>query len=57
MEKKTLFCPECGRRLIDSNETTISELRSKKKIPVGWNADYFQKCWKCGEEIGIKKVS
>ena len=57
MEKKTLFCPECGRRLIDSNETTISELRSKKKIPVGWNADYFQKCWKCGEEIGIRKVS
>ena len=57
MNKKILHCPECGSRLIDSSPSTMSELKSEEKIPTNWNPDYYQKCWKCGKQIGIKKVS
>lgn len=57
MIKKRLFCPECGSRLLDSNLSTVSEMNAEDKIPKDWIPDYFQKCWKCGKQIGIKKVS
>ena len=57
MNKKILYCPECGSCLIDSSPSTMSELKSEEKIPTNWKPDYYQKCWKCGKQIGIKKVS
>ena len=57
MNKKILYCPECGSRLIDSSPSTMSELKSEEKIPTNWKPDYYQKRWKCGKQIGIKKVS
>ena len=57
MTRKILYCPECGRRLIDSSASIRSELKSEEKIPAGWVPDYFQKCWKCGKQIGLKKIS
>ena len=57
LKKIILYCPECGSRLIDSNFSTESEMKSEEKIPLNWHPDYFQKCWKCGKQIGIKKVS
>ena len=56
MKKKILCCPECGSRLIDSSPSTESELKAEEKIPTNWFPDYYQKCWKCGKQIGIKKV-
>ena len=52
----SIICPNCGfRRLIDSGMFTVSETF----IP-GQNgyesADYYQKCSRCNEEIGIKKL-
>ena len=52
----SIICPNCGfRRLIDSGLLTVSETF----IP-GQNgyesADYYQKCSRCNEEIGIKKL-
>ncbi len=54
---KKLFCPECKGRLIDSNSSTKSVVLPEDKIPQNWHPDYFLKCWKCGKQIGIKKVS
>ena len=56
--KKKLKCPVCGfPRLIDSGADTISEMIPEDKIQAGWHPDYFQKCHKCGSQIGIRKVS
>lgn len=56
MKKKILYCPVCDSRLIDSNSSTISEMIAEEKMPLDWFPDYFQKCWKCGKQIGIKKI-
>lgn len=52
----SLECPKCGwHRLIDSRCGTTS--RTYMPGQLGYeDADYFQKCCKCGEEIGIKKL-
>ena len=56
--KTQLTCPVCGfPRLIDSGAHTVSEVIPESKIQAGWQPDYFQKCHKCGNQIGIKKVS
>lgn len=52
----SIICPNCGfRRLIDTSRFTVSDTF----IP-GQNgyesADYYQKCSRCNEEIGIKKL-
>lgn len=53
-----LDCPICGfKRLIDSDINTKSELKPEKDIKNGWHADYFQKCPRCKNQIGIKKIS
>ena len=55
--KKQLPCPVCGfRRLIDADESNESELVPESQIEDGWHPDYFQKCKKCGNQIGIRKV-
>ena len=51
-----LKCPECGARIIDEVEGCKTELIAKKKLPVGWTPDYVQKCQRCKQEIGIRKV-
>lgn len=57
-KKKQLQCPVCGfPRLIDSEAGTESEVVPEDKIQEGWHPDYFQKCHKCGNQIGIRKVS
>ncbi len=56
--KKQLECPVCGfPRLIDAEAHTVSEMIPEDRIRTGWQPDYFQKCRKCGNQIGIKKVS
>lgn len=50
----SIICPNCGfRRLIDTSRFTVSDTF----VP-GQNgyesADYYQKCSRCNEEIGIK---
>jgi len=58
IEKTQLICPICGfKRLIDSDVNTKSELKPEKEIRDGWCADYYQKCPKCRNQIGIKKIS
>lgn len=52
----SIICPNCGfRRLIDTSRFTVSDTF----VP-GQNgyesADYYQKCSRCNEEIGIKKL-
>ncbi len=55
--KKQLKCPICNRRLIDSTETTKTELRVENETDSKWTPDYIQKCPHCKNLIGIKKVS
>lgn len=57
MKRKQLRCPICGARLIDTVPGNVSELLAEEKIQTGWNPDYFQKCTKCKNQIGIRKVS
>lgn len=49
-------CPNCGfRRLIDTGQGT----ESATYVPGqdGYDkADYYQKCSRCNEEIGIRKL-
>ena len=58
MDKKQLSCPVCGfHRLVDSSVSVQSEVFAEKKMPPLWIPDYYTKCKKCGNQIGIKKVS
>jgi len=58
IEKTQLICPVCGlKRLIDASADTKSELIPESKIKKGWKADYYQKCPKCRNQIGIRKIS
>ena len=54
--KPSLSCPICeNERLIDTSELT----HSKTYVPgqTGYmEADYYQKCKGCKEQIGIKKI-
>lgn len=50
---KKLKCPNCGARLIDEADYTISEVRIVKQDDK-WKPDYFTKCWNCKKEIGLK---
>lgn len=53
--KRPLKCPCCeNRRLLDvravtKTETAIADEKHEK-------FDYYIKCWKCGKEIGIRKI-
>lgn len=54
--RNSLHCPGCGwHRLIDTSRGTISQT-FKPGQPGYDDADYYQKCCKCGKEIGIKKM-
>ncbi len=55
--RKSLKCPVCDFRIIDTDAGSKSELKAEKDIPPGWKADYYQKCPKCKNQIGIRKVS
>lgn len=58
MRKKQLCCPVCGfKRVVDAGENVKSELYAESAMPPNWRPDYFTKCCKCGNQIGIKKVS
>lgn len=58
MKKTKLKCPVCGyERLIDASVHNRSILFPESKMPTGWEPDYYQKCPRCKNEIGIKKVS
>ena len=56
LHRSRLPCPICEfPRLIDTNPFTISITY----IPIEdgyWSADYYQKCKRCREEIGIRKI-
>ncbi len=56
-KRKHLSCPLCGfKRLIDAEADNQSELVAEKDMKIDWKADYFQKCPKCKNQIGIRKV-
>ena len=57
--KKKIECPVCGSRLMDKNEEVITEEKEMNMVETNtsWNPDFYQKCWKCGRNIGIRKVS
>lgn len=58
MKRKKYECPVCGfDRLIDADVQNKSELKAEKDIPKGWIPDYYQKCPRCKNQIGIRKVS
>lgn len=58
MCKKKIPCPVCGfHRLIDAEASNQSELRAEENITLDWKPDYFQKCPRCKNQIGIRKVS
>jgi predicted RNA-binding Zn-ribbon protein involved in translation (DUF1610 family) len=50
-----LKCPQCGRRIIDSEKNVKTEIRIIK-TDNDWIPDYYTKCWNCKSEIGIKKT-
>ena len=55
---KSIECPLCGfRRLIDARPDIVSELIPESDMPPGWTPDYIQKCPRCKQQIGIRKVS
>lgn len=56
MKKVRLNCPRCGRRVIDSDGNVKTELREVTGS-TQWQPDYYEKCKKCGAEIGIKKLN
>ncbi len=55
-KKIQLHCPVCGCRIIDSSTTVKTELKAEKEIDAIWKPDYFQKCTRCKNQIGIRKV-
>ena len=55
---ESLICPVCGfKRLIDTGQGCKSELKKIDYDTSEWQADYYQKCKRCKNEIGIRKVS
>lgn len=52
----SIVCPNCGfHRLIDAGRCTVSATFVPGQD--GYEgADYYQKCSRCNEEIGIKKL-
>lgn len=59
--RKILPCPVCGKRLTDTEDNVNSKViptkalsndKFKNLVP-----DYYMKCWNCGNDIAIKKVS
>ena len=53
-----LKCPNCGfERLIDANDTNVSELIPEYDFKFGMHYDYKQKCGCCKTQIYISKVS
>ena len=56
-KKKILKCPLCGARLIDSAKNIVTELTPQGNAECEKVSDYYQKCNKCKQLIGIKKVS
>jgi len=56
MHSGSLACPCCGwHRLIDTGKRTRSRTISPND-PEHPDADYYQKCPRCGEQVGIKKI-
>ena len=56
-DKKKLICPVCNfQRLIDSAVSIESELRKEDDIDSKWKPDYYMKCPRCKNQIGIRKV-
>lgn len=52
----SIICPNCGfRRLIDTSRFTVSDTFIPGQSGYE-SADYYQKCSRCNEEIGIKKL-
>jgi transcription elongation factor Elf1 len=54
--KKKLVCPVCGARLVDAGEGVRSEVVVLKKGNKSKNPDYYLKCHKCKNEIGVRKL-
>ena len=59
MGRKKIYCPICGSRLMDKNREVLTEEKemTSNETDNNWIPDFYQKCWKCGRNIGIRKVS
>jgi len=57
--RKKIYCPICQSRLMDKDEDVITEERemNSRETNSQWIPDFYQKCWKCGHNIGIRKIS
>jgi len=58
--KNEVHCPNCGSRLLDAEKgvktlTKIIYAHDTGQSTDLWVPDYYEKCWKCKQEIGIKK--
>lgn len=44
---------------MDKDEDVITEERemNSRETNSQWVLDFYQKCWKCGHNIGIRKIS
>lgn len=51
--KHQIHCPKCGRRLMDTEESTQTEAKILAQS-INWHPDLYIKCWKCSSKIGIK---
>lgn len=53
--RRQLSCPVCGQHLVDADDNTKSQVRPVQKNSK-WIPDYYQKCPRCKNDIGIKTV-
>lgn len=58
---KPVQCPHCGRRLMDSEDSVITQTKISGPFDTGppdnrWKPDYYIKCWKCHSRVGFRKI-
>ncbi|WKY49092.1 hypothetical protein Q5O24_07225 [Eubacteriaceae bacterium ES3] len=62
MQKKPVSCPQCGRRIFDSEknvktQTMVINPHKQNHRKDIWNPDYYIKCWKCQSIVGYRKIN
>lgn len=62
MQKKSVLCPQCGRRIFDSDknvntQTKVMNPYKQAHQKESWNPDFYIKCWKCHSIVGYRKTN
>ena len=60
--KDEVPCPNCDSRLLDAEKgvqtlTKVINPHDPGPPKSRWVPDYYIKCWKCKQKIGLKKVN